>query len=62
VDYQPIDEGDIASPRDTAPDNKPEMNDQRGDVPRRTTQRNSEKKSPRNADDYDADPNNQFDY
>ncbi|MFN9173724.1 MAG: Ycf66 family protein [Synechocystis sp.] len=52
VDYQPIEEEDTAPPRDTAPDKKP-VNDQRGDSPRR---------SPQNADDYDTDPNNQFDY
>ena len=53
VDYQPIEDVDIAPPRDTAPSNEPGVNDQRGDAPRR---------SPRNPEDYNTDPNNQFDY
>ncbi|MEB3227952.1 MAG: Ycf66 family protein [Synechocystis sp.] len=48
VDYQPIDDVNIAPPQDSVPDGDPPV-----ESPRR---------SPRNGDSYDQDPNNQFDY
>jgi hypothetical protein len=48
VDYQPIDEGTTPPPQDTAP----EISDPAADPPRR---------SPRDHDSYDTNPNHQFD-
>jgi len=61
VDYQPVEDVNLAPPQDMPPNPEADVNDPRGNAPRRTAQRISER-SPRDTDDYDTDPNNQFDY